>query len=693
MTRVSRRTLVALAALHVVLFAVALASTRVRRTEWFDEKLAAARIAEAGLSALRAEALRNAVAIDPVNDPNGTGVVGPEFTPITTDRGLLDAKLTATNPNFAAAVVGMLKAAGLRAGDAVGVSLTGSMPGANLSVLAACEALGLRPIVVTSIGASSFGATEPDWTWLDMEAVLAARGVLRTRSVAASLGGGKDRGRGLSEEGRGMLRAAATRHGVPLIEEETLEVAIRRRAAVYDSAAAPGRLAAFVNVGGGLASLGAAVNGTLVPPGLSVRLARKNYPTKGVTILMGERGLPVIHILEVEMLARQAGLPIAPSPLPGAGEGEAFVEVRYDPVVAALVLLLLVAALVLAIRADLAQKWGRRRGVPADALALLLGLSAAVSALLPPAAARAAAPAPTPPAPGAAAPTAAAPWLEIRPPAAETVPATIGGKPFVYRRLDDERAVEITVGGPARLRIATRYAYPPRRRRSPPPAEASYAILVSRDGGEAVAHARSTVPGSNAVWGSRTLGENREIHLAVPEGRHTYRILLPPDAPRRVLARFARRSAPPGAAAPPAGRQAPMSPAEFAAAVVLITGERESTHFRATPARPAVLEVFGPTRLSVSARLEFDERMLGTQDYRLEVREDGAVKHTYQMSAERSDVTRYRSEAGRVPGVGRTVTVEVPPGLHAYEVRPRGTIARGVLLKFSIPARDVGRGE
>src|SRR5205823_4740662 len=62
----------------------------------------------------RAEALileakqSRGIAIDPRNDPDHTGVIGPQFTLITTDRGAQSAKQLAAHPNFAAAVTQMM---------------------------------------------------------------------------------------------------------------------------------------------------------------------------------------------------------------------------------------------------------------------------------------------------------------------------------------------------------------------------------------------------------------------------------------------------------------------------------------------------------------------------------------------------------------------------------------------------------
>lgn len=116
--------------------------------------------------------LEKGVFIDRENDPNETGLVGSQFSLTTTDEGDLDAKLTTLDPNFSAAMVDLLNQAGLQPGDTIAVMLTGSMPGANMAMLIACDAMDIHPVVITSIGASQWGANDPDMTWLDMEKLL-----------------------------------------------------------------------------------------------------------------------------------------------------------------------------------------------------------------------------------------------------------------------------------------------------------------------------------------------------------------------------------------------------------------------------------------------------------------------------------------------------------------------------------------
>lgn len=357
--RASTGLLVALAGLSLVLYAVAERSVAPVHAVAYGKKLHAVSLMQRAERAVAAAKRQRGIAIDERNDPDGTGLIGPQFTLITTDRGVQAAKVLAAHPNFAAAVTQMMLQAHVRPGDLVAVGMTGSLPGLNFAVLAACKAIGAEPVVISSVGSSMFGATDPELTWLDMERIAAEKGLWGTRSVAASIGGGGDVGRGLSPAGRQILFDAIQRNGARLIDEPNLFEAVKERVAIYDSVAAargkPIRL--YVNVGGGVASLGGAQNARLIPAGLTFRLAARNYPNRGVLNVLAERRIPVLQLLEVERLARRFGiLGASGDATVRPGKGLLFIEYRYNLWIVGIVATALLLTFVLVLRLDIRRQ-------------------------------------------------------------------------------------------------------------------------------------------------------------------------------------------------------------------------------------------------------------------------------------------------------------------------------------------------
>ncbi|MCX6234776.1 MAG: poly-gamma-glutamate system protein [Bacteroidetes bacterium] len=316
------------------------------KQDWYNEKLEAAQLSQLAANRLKSYRLENGVFIDAINDPNQTALIGQEYTLITTDQGLIESKLSATNPNFAAVIVQLLKDAGLNENDNVAVAVSGSFPGLNISVLAALETLKLKPIVITSVGSSNFGANDPYFTWLDMENILYKSNIFHYKSVAASIGGGNDLGRGLSPEGRDLIVKAIERNNAEFINEKHLENCIARRMEIYEKISQGQPIKAFINVGGGIASLGNTINGQLIPSGLTQHLPMSNFPLRGVIIQMGQKGIPIIHLLNIDQLLAKYGLPINPVPLPEPGDGGIFIQKKYNVIITAVATFVLVTVIV-----------------------------------------------------------------------------------------------------------------------------------------------------------------------------------------------------------------------------------------------------------------------------------------------------------------------------------------------------------
>jgi poly-gamma-glutamate system protein len=255
--------------------------------------------------------------LDPQNDINSTGLIGAVFSPMTTTLGNLEAKRTTTNPNMAALSVELLRTAGVKRGDYIAVGASGSFPALILAILCAADAMELHVGLIVSLGASQWGANLLDFTWLDIEAVLADAGALRQeyRAMAASVGGSDDAGGDLSASAREILRRKILTRGLRLVEEPNLVKNVAERVVVYRQAS--GRpIAAFVSIGGGWATLGTSAVALALAPGVSHRVDLPPPETRGVLHALAAQGVPAIHFLNVAALSDEYGLPWDPSPLP-----------------------------------------------------------------------------------------------------------------------------------------------------------------------------------------------------------------------------------------------------------------------------------------------------------------------------------------------------------------------------------------
>lgn len=358
----STRLLILLAIISICIFYLAESNRHKKQAPYWELKVRAANLDQRCQDAIRQELIKRGIAIDYENDPNGTGLIGEQNTLITTDLGELRSKLIATNPNFASVLVAMFKECRLKRGDKVAVGLTGSLPGANIGLYAACEAMDLVPVVITSLGSSTWGANHPEFTWLDMEKALYDAKLISHRSVAASLGGGTDNGRGLSQSGRKLLLDAIQRNDVKLIFTGNLENILEaggslrdnidKRMEIYAAQSKGQPYAAYINIGGGLASLGSSQNGKLIPAGVNIDLSGRNFPARGIINIMAERKIPIIHILRLTDIAHAYGLPLDVVPAPVVGEAPVFFRDEYSISSTIIYAAILIVIVVVAIRID-----------------------------------------------------------------------------------------------------------------------------------------------------------------------------------------------------------------------------------------------------------------------------------------------------------------------------------------------------
>lgn len=364
----SRRTLLALMILAGGLYYWSENSHVVVQQPNYDLKIDAAMKMQQAIEVLRKDRAAAGWALDDVNDPNQSALIGVQYSLITTDQGELGAKLTSINPNFAAVIVQMLLDVGVKEGDKVAVAFTGSFPALNIAVIIACEELKAEPVIITSVGASMWGANEPEFTYLDMESILFKAGVIHHRSAAASIGGGDDIGRSISQAGRLLIEEAIRRNDVAFITGKSLEECVRQRYTVYQEHAGDAGYRVFVNVGGGIAVLGSSENGDLIPPGLSMTYVQQNYPARGLIVNFWEQGLAIIHLLNIDRIAEQYGLPLAPVPLPSVGSGTIFSEERYDLRVAGFSAVVLFGVLLTIVFLDRDKYKLKEEGVDPDTL-------------------------------------------------------------------------------------------------------------------------------------------------------------------------------------------------------------------------------------------------------------------------------------------------------------------------------------
>jgi len=183
-----------------------------------------------------------------------------------------------------------------------------------IASLSAAESLSLWPVIIFSLGASSYGATDVDFHMLDLYQFLQRKVGFTVAGEAISLGGGNDVGSEIEDETRWGLIAQIETSGIHFIEDPDLRRNVATRMELY------GTPAAFINIGGSDANLGTSPMILELEPGLNVNIDLPPKNQRGMVFEMAARGVPVIHLLNIRGLASRYGIPWDPVPLPEPGK-------------------------------------------------------------------------------------------------------------------------------------------------------------------------------------------------------------------------------------------------------------------------------------------------------------------------------------------------------------------------------------
>lgn len=289
-----------------------------------EEMIEGATIMSEAISVLRECKRKQDLVLDKENDPNQTSLIGLGDSPLSTSLGNLEAKRTTTNPNFAGLIVFLLRKAGVQRGSMIAIGASGSFPGLIVAMLSAAKAMNVTPLMICSLGASHWGANDPDFHWLRMQKCLLREGLFDTQPIAISLGGGRDTGEGMGSLESSLLVEEIRENKIPFLHESDLRKNVKARMTLYEGIAGKNGISAFINIGGSWANMGEDSEVLKFKPGLIKNSRVRKSQKGGVIVEMAARKIPVIHLLYIRGLIQRYGLSWDPVPLPPPGKGKLY---------------------------------------------------------------------------------------------------------------------------------------------------------------------------------------------------------------------------------------------------------------------------------------------------------------------------------------------------------------------------------
>jgi hypothetical protein len=265
----------------------------------------------------------------------------------------------------------------------------------------------------------------------------------------------------------------------------------------------------------------------------------------------------------------------------------------------------------------------------------------------------------------------------------EEICLDVGGRQFEYTRIAPGEAASVSVRGPRRLKLITRYLFT-----ADDDTPTRYTVRVTVDGREVLKKVFTGQPLDTVARceGDGAVASLRKDTWELPRGEHTVAVTCETAGSGAVAIRLFRevkRTRNPWV---------PFTPASYGEVRELefASGSR-STYYTLDAAQPLRLTIHGPTRVRVRHRLDFDHRMSGSQNYTLEVCRDGESWRTFHFDSTKLETAVYVDRPDILPGSRRELTIEVPRGRHELSIHCVRPEACGVAVTLAIPQRDVER--
>jgi len=261
-----------------------------------------------------------------------------------------------------------------------------------------------------------------------------------------------------------------------------------------------------------------------------------------------------------------------------------------------------------------------------------------------------------------------------------SISINLSGKKLKYYSLSADVKTILSVRGPGKLKIITREHIKAKNKKPQ-----NYFLYYRINGSEKIKVEFNSIEVDERAYfddgslGIPSVGEN--IFIEISRGENTVEVWSGSENPmiciRSLFTEIKEKKI-------DWVRLSPMYPNE---PVSLVTNEEVLSYFRYSSGKSLKIKITGPTVLRVLNRVEFNYKMKGKINYRIEVKEDKKLKNTYMLCSDRSDVTRYKNDGKKIPGKANEIVINVPSGTHKFELVPLDNYT--VLAKILFPQKDI----
>ncbi len=244
-------------------------------------------------------------------------------------------------------------------------------------------------------------------------------------------------------------------------------------------------------------------------------------------------------------------------------------------------------------------------------------------------------------------------------------------KTETYSILTKTEPISWTVEGPTYLRVYTRIPWPNDVKGS-----VSYKIILQKNEvEEKMVTLESEVSKVTKDKLGRPLSKWRSFYIEVPEGKNTYKIIYWSSPKDTILLKFAYES--------PKSWQ-DISATDYESIIEAIEEERIIKYYELKKDGELTLAINGPIRLQTISRLNFDEKMMGEQNYAIIISEKGKDIKKTELKCYKSEIIQYKDRKEFVPSNASSIFINLSEGRHILKFNLSGTMAPSAALRFLV---------
>lgn len=239
-----------------------------------------------------------------------------------------------------------------------------------------------------------------------------------------------------------------------------------------------------------------------------------------------------------------------------------------------------------------------------------------------------------------------------------------------YLLLTKNSPLTFSVEGPTYLRVYTRIFWPKDKMGS----QIYKMILQENKVDEKIITTESEKSDVTRDKKGRSLSKWRSFYIEIPEGSNDYRLTHWSSPNDTILVKLAYESP---------KKWTEIQASEYGATIEAIEEERILKYYELKKNEDISLNINGPARLRVIARLNYDEKMIGDQNYTIVVEDAGNIEK-FALKGYKSQIITYRDRKNIVPSSARSFHMNVKEGRHTLKFSMTGTIAESAALRFLV---------